>query len=254
MTARTSSMPPSKGSEEAVPRAGASPSFRLLPRDRIAVAKIFVAAVCLYPFAIVVAKIASLIPFGANPVEEVLHSMGKTGLQLLWVTLAITPLRKLTKLNALMRLRRMLGLFAFFYLSMHLLVYAVLDRGLDFDELIVDLTQRPYIIVGMLCFVLLVPLAVTSTRGWQRRLGRRWTTLHRLIYPAAILGVLHYWWLVKADIREPLLYAVLLGVLLGYRLVDARVRAARRRRSASGLAAARGEPLVRGAAGSSSAR
>ncbi|HEX6994799.1 MAG TPA: protein-methionine-sulfoxide reductase heme-binding subunit MsrQ [Gammaproteobacteria bacterium] len=245
-------MPPYEGSQQAAAsRAGAAPSFRLLPRDRIAVAKIFIAAACLVPFAIVVAKIAALIPFGANPVEEVLHSMGKTGLQLLWITLAITPLRKLTKLNWLLRLRRMLGLFAFFYLSMHLLVYAVLDRQLNFDELIVDLTERPYIIVGMLCFTLLVPLAVTSTRGWQRRLGRKWTTLHRLIYPAAILGVLHYWWLVKADIRDPLFYAVLLGLLLGFRVVDSRVRAARRRRSAADLAAARGGQLVGGAGPSS---
>jgi len=244
-------MPPYEGSEPAPSRVATAPSFRLLPRDPIAVAKIFVAAACLAPFAIVVAKIAALIPFGANPVEEVLHSMGTTGLNLLWITLAITPLRKLTKWNALLRLRRMLGLFSFFYLSLHLLTYAVLDRELNFDELVVDLTERPYIIVGMLCFVLLVPLAITSTRGWQRRLGRKWTTLHRLIYPAAILGVVHYWWLVKADIRDPLFYAVLLAVLLGFRIVDARVRAARRRRSASGLAAARGAQLARGAGPSS---
>ena len=107
-------MPSYRGSERAASRPGAQRPFQLLPRDGIAVAKIFIAAACLWPFAIVVAKIANVIPFGANPVEEVLHSMGKTGLQLLWITLAITPLRKLTKLNSLLRLRRMLGLFAFF--------------------------------------------------------------------------------------------------------------------------------------------
>lgn len=228
-----------EGLQQAAPRAGAAPSFPLVPRDRIAVAKIFIAAACLVPFAIVVAKIADVIPFGANPVEEVLHSMGKTALNLLWITLAITPLRKLTKLNWLLRLRRMLGLFSFFYLVLHLLTYAVLDRRLDFGSLIVDVTERPYITAGMLGLTLLIPLAVTSTRGWQRRLGRNWTKLHRLIYPAAVLGVVHFWWQVKADIREPLLYAVLLGVLLGYRVVDARVRAQRRNAAAAALAASR---------------
>jgi len=230
-------MPP----EEALPRAGsrpAAPSFRILPRDRVAVAKVFVAAACLVPFAIVAAKIAALIPFGANPVEEVLHSMGKTGLNLLWITLAVTPVRKLTKLNWLVRLRRMLGLFSFFYLTLHVVTYAVLDRGLDLASLVVDVAQRPYITAGMLGFTLLIPLAVTSTHGWQRRLGRNWTRLHRLVYPAAILGAVHFWWQVKADIREPLVYAVLLGVLLGYRAVDARLRA--RRRRAAAAAAQRG--------------
>lgn len=180
------------------------------------------------PFAIVVAKIASIVPFGANPVEEVLHSMGKTGLNLLWITLAVTPLRRLTKQNWLLRLRRMLGLFSFFYLVLHVLAYAVLDRRLDLPSLFVDVTERPYITVGMLSILLLLPLAITSTRGWQRRLGRRWTKLHRLIYPAAILGVVHFWWQVRADIREPLLYVVLLGALLGFRIVDSRLRARRR--------------------------
>ena len=232
-------MPPHEGAQQAGSRPGASPSFRILPRDRIALLKVVVAAGCLVPFAIVFAKGAALIPFGANPVEEVLHSMGKTGLNLLWITLAITPLRKLTKQNWLLRLRRMLGLFSFFYLMLHFLTYAVLDRGLDFGSLVVDVTERPYITAGMLGLVLLIPLAITSTKGWQRRLGRRWTKLHRLIYPAAVLGAVHFWWQVKADIREPLVYAVLLGVLLGYRVVDAQLRARRRREAAATVAAGR---------------
>lgn len=194
----------------------------------MAVLKIFVWIACLAPLALVIAKIAGVISFGANPVEEVLHSMGKTGLNLLWITLAITPLRKLTKQNWLIRLRRMLGLFCFFYICLHLLTYAALDRALDLRSVLVDVTMRPYITAGMLAFALLIPLAVTSTRGWQRRLGRRWTTLHQLIYPAAVLAVVHFWWQVKADIREPLLYAGLLVLLLGYRAIDAQKRARRR--------------------------
>jgi methionine sulfoxide reductase heme-binding subunit len=206
-----------------------------VPRDRIAVAKLLVAAACLAPFAIVVAKILGVASFGPNPVEEVLHSMGKTGLNILWITLAITPLRRLTKQNWLIRLRRMLGLFSFFYLALHLLTYVVLDLGLDLDVFVVDVLERPYITVGMLALLLMIPLAVTSTRGWQRRLGRNWTKLHRLIYVSAILGIVHYWWLMKADIREPLLYAAILAALLGFRIVDALRRA--RRRSAGARAA-----------------
>jgi len=207
----------------------------LVPRDRIAIAKIFIAAACLAPFAIVIAKIAGLASFGPHPVQEILHGMGKTGLNLLLITLAITPARKLTKQNWLIRLRRMLGLFAFFYLVLHLLAYAALDLRLDFATLGTDIVERPYITVGMLAIVLLIPLAVTSTRGWQRRLGRNWTRLHRLVYVCAVLGVIHFWWQVKADIREPLLYALMLAALLGYRAADAWRR--RRRRSAVAAAA-----------------
>src|SRR5690606_6181927 len=144
-------------------RAGAAPKF--LPRDRIAALKLLIAAACLVPFGIVIAKIAGLLPFTPNPVEEVLHSMGTTGLNLLWITLAITPLRKLTKQNWLIRLRRMLGLFSFFYICLHLLTYVALDRALDFPSVLIDVTMRPYITAGMLAFALLLPLAVTSTRG-----------------------------------------------------------------------------------------
>lgn len=200
----------------------------LVPRDHVAVVKLLVFCACLVPFAIVVARIAGLASFGANPVEEVLHSMGKTGLNLLWITLAVTPLRKLTKLNWLVRLRRMLGLFAFFYLVLHVLTYAILDLRLDWGALLVDVTERPYITVGMLALALMIPLAITSTRGWQRRLGRNWSRLHKLVYPIAILATAHFWWQTKADIREPLIYAVLLTGLLGFRLVDWQRRRRRR--------------------------
>ena len=134
------------------------------------------------------------------------------------VTLAVTPLRRLTGLGWLLRFRRMLGLFAFFYAALHLAVYLVLDRELAWSEIVTDLSKRPYIMVGFAAFVLLVPLAVTSTRGWVKRLGRRWQLLHRSVYLIAILGVLHFLWLVKADLLEPLIYAAVLAGLLAFRV------------------------------------
>ena len=208
-------------------------------RNPVTVVKPIVALACLAPFAIVVAAILGFGSLGPNPVEEVLHTMGKTSLNILWVTLAITPLRKLTKWNWLIRLRRMLGLFAFFYLVLHFLTYAALDLRFAWGSLYVDITERPYITVGMLALVLMIPLAVTSTKGWQRRLGRRWVKLHRLVYPIAILATVHFWWQVKADLMEPLIYAALLALLLGYRLVDYRARV---RRSAAARKAAAARP------------
>jgi sulfoxide reductase heme-binding subunit YedZ len=155
---------------------------------------------------------------GANPVEELLNTFGKSGLNLLMLTLCITPIRRSTGINRLVAFRRLLGLFAFFFVTLHVLTYAVLDLGLAWDTLFVDITERPYITLGFAALVMLVPLAITSTSGWQRRLGRKWGKLHRLIYPIAILGVIHYWWQTKLDIAEPLLYAFLLAVLLGVRV------------------------------------
>jgi len=172
---------------------------------------------CLLPLALLVWRIAAG-RLGANPVEAVLHFTGAWGLRLLLVTLAVTPLRRLTGRGWLLRFRRMLGLFAFFYVVLHVAVYLVLDRGLAWDEIVTDLSKRPYIMVGFAAFVLLVPLAVTSTRGWVRRLGRRWQLLHRSVYLIAVLGVLHFLWLVKADLREPLIYAAVLAVLLAARV------------------------------------
>ncbi len=161
---------------------------------------------------------------GADPVRTLLHSCGLTALNLLLITLAVTPLRQLTGWNNVQRLRRMLGLFAFFYALLHFTVYAWLDQGLDVKAIGADILKRPYITIGMLALLMLIPLAVTSTNGWMRRLRKRWQRLHYLIYPIAILGVWHFWWQVKKDIREPLLYVVMLGVLLGYRLLRAPLR------------------------------
>ncbi len=159
------------------------------------------------------------ISLGADPVNEILHECGKTALQLLLITLAVRPLVRLGRLHNLLRLRRMLGLFAAFYALLHFVTYAWLDQNLDFQAILADILKRPYITIGMAALLMLVPLAVTSTNGWMRRLGRRWQKLHYLIYPIAILGVWHFWWQVKADIREPLAYAAILAALLGYRVV-----------------------------------
>ena len=148
-----------------------------------------------------------LIGLGANPIERVLHHTGWWALVLLLVTLAVTPLRRITGRNELIRTRRPLGLFAFFYASLHFLVYLGLDQVFGWAYILEDVAERPFITVGFLAWLLLIPLAVTSTKGWIRRLGRRWTVLHRLVYAAAILGVVHFYWRVKADTRVPLLFA-----------------------------------------------
>lgn len=155
---------------------------------------------------------------GVNPVETLSHRTGDWSLRFLLLTLAVTPLRRLTGWNGLQRFRRMLGLFAFFYVSLHFGVYLIFDQFFDLSAILADVVKRPYITVGFAAFVLLIPLAATSTNRMIKRLGRNWQRLHRLIYPIAILGVLHYLWLVKADLREPLIYAGVLAVLLGYRV------------------------------------
>jgi sulfoxide reductase heme-binding subunit YedZ len=191
----------------------------------VVIVKVGLWAACLAPLALLVLRgFGYLGGLGPNPPEFVLDVCGKTGLNLLILTLCITPIRRSTGLNRLVQFRRVLGLFAFFYLVLHFLTYALLDRGLLFDArtalatLGEDIALRPYITVGFTALVLLVPLAITSTRGFQRRLGRNWAKLHRLVYVAAILAVVHYWWQVKIDVAEPLLYAFLLAVLLGVRL------------------------------------
>jgi len=161
---------------------------------------------------------------GADPVKELEHECGKTALNLLLLTLAVTPVRELTGQPQLLRLRRMLGLFAFFYVVLHFTIYVVLDLELNFATLGADIAKRPYITIGFGALLLLVPLAVTSTNGMMRRLGRRWQSLHRLVYLIATIGVWHFYWQVKRDVREPLIYAAILAALLGYRVVRARVR------------------------------
>jgi len=157
---------------------------------------------------------------GANPIEVITHSTGDWILIFLLATLSITPLRKLTGQLWMIRYRRMFGLFAFFYAVLHFLTYIWLDKFFDVHEMWADVLKRRFITVGFTGFVLLVPLALTSTQNWIRRLGgKRWQTLHRLIYLSAIAGVIHYWWLVKADISKPVQYAFVLSLLLGYRVV-----------------------------------
>jgi methionine sulfoxide reductase heme-binding subunit len=156
---------------------------------------------------------------GANPIEFITHSTGDWTLTFLLVTLSITPLRKLTRLYWLISFRRMLGLFAFFYGSLHLMTYVWLDKFFDVHEMLHDIAKRRFITAGMTAFALMIPLALTSTKWSIRKLGKRWQILHRLIYFSAAAGVIHYIWLVKADLKKPLEYAFVLGMLLTYRLV-----------------------------------
>jgi sulfoxide reductase heme-binding subunit YedZ len=180
--------------------------------------KAFVFLLCLVPL-VRLGWFAVYGDLGANPVEFVIRSLGSWALTFLLITLAVTPLRRLTGWNALIRLRRMLGLFAFFYVCLHLTTYIGIDQFFDLGAIWADIVKRPYITIGMACFLLLVPLAVTSTNAMQRRLGgKRWQQLHRLVYVIAIGGTVHYWMLVKKDIRLPLTYAVVLALLLGLRL------------------------------------
>ena len=191
--------------------------------------KVVVCVGCLIPVGVLLWKFFGPHPFdmtgwglglGANPVEALEHGFGDWTLRFLLITLAITPLRKLLHVPALIKFRRMFGLFAFFYGCLHFTTYLGVDKFFNAHEIFADIFKRKYITVGFLAFVLLIPLAVTSTTGWIRRLGgKRWQALHRLIYFSAIAGVIHYLWLVKADIREPLEYGAILAVLLAYRAV-----------------------------------
>jgi len=157
---------------------------------------------------------------GANPIEYITHRTGDWTLRFLLITLSVTPFRKLLKQPKLARFRRMLGLFAFFYGCLHLTTWVWLDKFFDVQEMWKDVVKRRFITVGMTGFVLMIPLAVTSTAGWVRRLGFvRWQRLHRLVYFSALAGVIHYYWLVKSDVRLPLLYGGMLTLLLGYRAV-----------------------------------
>jgi methionine sulfoxide reductase heme-binding subunit len=165
---------------------------------------------------------ASIGRLTANPIEFITLQTGWWALALLLATLAVSPLRRLTRWNAIIRLRRTIGLFAFFYATLHLLTYITLDRFFDFSHIGADILKRPYITVGFAAFLMLLPLAVTSTRNWVRRLGRRWQQLHWLVYPATALAILHFYWkkASKADVSEPLLFAGILAALLAFRLVS----------------------------------
>ena len=175
---------------------------------------------CLVPAALVVTDAFGLTgSLGANPVEAILDRFGNWALRFIMITLAITPLRRLSGWNWLSRYRRMIGLFAFFYAFMHFVTWFVLDRDLRLTEVIEDLTKRPFIMIGFLAVVLLTAMAVTSFTAIRRRMGRRWQSLHNAIYVVGMLGVWHYWWQVKKDITEPLIYAAILAVLLGARII-----------------------------------
>jgi methionine sulfoxide reductase heme-binding subunit len=182
--------------------------------------------VCLLPFVRLMLGAFAIAGFdlGTNQVETVQDTLGIWGLRFLVITLAITPLRDWFNAPWLIQLRRMLGLYAFFYVLMHFLTWLVLDQGIYWPGILEDIAKRPFITIGFLALLLLIPLAATSTNAMMRRLGKRWKTLHRLIYPIALLGVWHFWWQVKADIREPLIYLTLTVLLLGWRVWKSRKR------------------------------
>ncbi len=203
------------------------------------VLKVAVFTACLVPLAALAWR-GFTSGLGANPIEFITHATGDWTLRFLLITLAVTPLRRVTGWNRIIGFRRMLGLFAFFYGTLHLFTYLWLDKFFAWSDILHDIPKRPFITIGFSAFVLLVPLAITSTAGWIRRLGgRRWRALHRLIYVAAAFGVIHYWWLVKADVTLPATYACILAFLLairGWFAADAAVR-----RSTTALRDARAE-------------
>ncbi len=174
---------------------------------------------CLVPAVLVVTDAFEITGrLGANPVEEIQDRFGYWALRFILITLAVTPLRRLLGWNWLPRFRRMLGLFTFFYAFTHFLTWLVLDRELRLADIVEDITERPFITLGFTAVVLLVALAITSFAAIRRRMGRNWQTLHNAVYAVGLLGVWHYWWQVKKDITEPLIYAAILAVLLGVRL------------------------------------
>jgi sulfoxide reductase heme-binding subunit YedZ len=174
---------------------------------------------CLIPALLVVGDATGITGgLGANPVEEILDRFGNWALRFIMITLAVTPLRRLSGWNWLTRFRRMLGLFTFFYAFMHFLTWVVLDRELRLSDIIEDLTERPFITLGFAAIVLLSALAITSFTALRRRMGRSWQTLHKAVYVIGVLGVWHYWWQVKKDVTEPLVYALILTLLLAARV------------------------------------
>ena len=202
----------------------------------ISIIKIVVFVGALLPLAWLVWK-AVHNDLGANPVEFVTHATGDTALIFLLSSLAITPLRKLAKFPDLIRFRRMLGLYAFFYASLHLLTFAGLDHHFNWAEIVPDVYKRPFVTAGFSAWLLMVPLALTSTTWSIRKLGgKNWQRLHWLVYLSAIAAVVHYWWLVKKDITEPLKYAVILAVLLGFRVVKSLMES--KARPAAGVSSA----------------
>jgi methionine sulfoxide reductase heme-binding subunit len=189
----------------------------------IIAAKTLVHALCLLPAVLLAWRIWDVYStgsdaLGADPVPTIIRELGDWGMRMLLIVLAVTPLRQLTGWTVLLRFRRMLGLYAFFYISLHLAAYVALDLRAYWMQLFDDIAKRPYITVGFTAWLLLIPLAVTSTRGWMRRLGRRWAQLHKAVYAIAILGMLHYWWQLRVMGTEAMVYAGVLAALLFWRL------------------------------------
>ena len=174
---------------------------------------------CLVPAALVVTDVFEITGrLGANPIEEIQDRFGIWAIRFIMITMAVTPLRHLPGWNWLLRFRRMLGLFTFFYVLMHFLTWLILDQSLLLSAIAEDLTERPFITIGFTALVLLTAMAVTSTNGMRRRMGRRWQKLHYSVYVIGLLGVWHYWWQVKKDASDAQIYAVILAVLLGFRI------------------------------------
>ena len=190
--------------------------------------KPIVFAMCLLPLLHAVGDLYGITgTLGANPVENLQDRFGNWGLRFMLVALAVTPIRSITGQQWLIRFRRMLGLFAFFYVLLHFLVWLVIDQQLTLSAIVEDIVERPFITIGFAALLILLALTATSTAGARRRLGRRWQKLHNWVYAAAILGVWHYWWQVKLDASEPAIYAGILAVLLGYRVWQKRRQPAR---------------------------
>jgi sulfoxide reductase heme-binding subunit YedZ len=188
-----------------------------LSRTQWAVFKTIVFSICLLPFASITWDAVNEL-LGADPIQTLHFRTGDWTLRFLLITLAMTPLQRLFKTAISIRFRRMFGLFTFFYASLHLCVWLILDQSLSIDNMLEDVPESPYIILGLIAYTLLIMLAATSTQGMMRRLGRKWSALHKSIYLIAILGVTHFFWLTKLDYTEPLIYAVILAVLLQFRL------------------------------------
>jgi sulfoxide reductase heme-binding subunit YedZ len=217
------------------------------------VLKAFVFLACLGPVFLLTWKAVHILPWtsdipfiarsadrwnlGANPIEVITRATGKSTLVFLLITLAVTPARTLLELPWIIRLRRMLGLFAFFYASLHFITYIWLDKFFDVHEMMADIAKRKFITVGFAAFVLLIPLAITSTKGWIIRLGgKRWRRLHQATYVIAVLGIFHFLWLVKFDTRRPIKYGAVLAILLGYRLAVWMIENAREARERQAIA------------------
>lgn len=194
--------------------------------------KPLVFAASLVPFVLVVGDLFDITgSLGANPVEEIQDRFGNWGLRFMLIALSVTPLRTISHWNWLVQFRRMLGLFAFFYVLMHFLTWLILDQGLLLSAIAEDIVKRPFITIGFAAFLILIALAATSTTGMRRRLGRGWQKMHNWVYVAAVLGVWHYWWQVKLDASDPAIYAAILSVLLGYRIWRRRIRNTTRARN-----------------------